>query len=45
MTAEQSADRRDQKLLADLSRQAIVDLGVSWDGNFRATGRIRIYIV
>ena len=40
-----SADRNDRKLLADLSRQPIVDLGVTRDGSFRAAGRIGIYRV
>src|SRR6266704_3156814 len=44
-TPEQSADRWDRKLLADLARQAIVDLGVTWDWSFRAGGRIGIYRV
>ena len=37
-----SADRSDCKLLADLSREAIVDLGVARDGSFRANGRVDV---
>ena len=40
-----SADRGDRKLLTDLSRQAIVDLGVTRDRSFCAIGRIGIYRV
>ena len=39
---KQSADRSDRKLLADLARQAIVDLGVTRHWGFRAVGGIRI---
>jgi hypothetical protein len=41
-TPEQSADRLDRKLLADLSSQAIVDFRVTGDRSFRAGGRISI---
>ena len=41
-TPGQSADRSDRKLLADLSRQAIVDLGVARDWSFGAAGRIGV---
>jgi hypothetical protein len=38
-----SAHRADRKLLTDLSRQPIVDLGVTRDGSFRAIGWIGVY--
>ena len=39
------ADRSDRKLLADLSRQAIVDLSVTGDWSFCSVGRIGVYRV
>jgi hypothetical protein len=41
-TPYQSADRRDCKLLADLSGQAIVDFCVARNQCFRACGRIGV---
>ena len=38
----QSADRGDRKLVADLARQAIVDLGMTRDGSLCSVGRIGI---
>ncbi len=42
---KRSADRSNRKLLADLSRQAIVDLGVTGNRSFCAVCRIKIYRV
>ena len=41
-STEQSPDRRDRELLADLAGQAVVDLAVARDRGFRAVGRIGI---
>src|ERR1035437_4519092 len=42
-TPEQSADRGDRKLLADLVGQSIVDLCVTRDRRFRTVGWIGVY--
>jgi len=42
---DQSAGQGDCKLLTDLARQAVVDLGVTRDWSFRAVSRIGIYRV
>ena len=39
---DQLADQCNRKLLADLSRQTVIDLGVARDGSFRAVRRIGI---